>query len=46
MAVMAVWFSCAKKTGKDHRISREPVRPETDPFDEKSNPPAMLGRIE
>ena len=26
MAVMAVWFSCAKKTGKDHRISRERVR--------------------
>lgn len=45
MAVMAVWFSCAKKTGKDHRISREPVRPETDPFDEKSNPPAMLNII-
>ncbi len=36
MAVMAVWFSCAKKTGKDHRISREPVRPETDPFDENN----------
>lgn len=33
---MAVWFSCAKKTGKDHRISREPVRPETDPFDENN----------
>ena len=31
---MAVWFSCAKKTGKDHRISREPVRPETDPFED------------
>ena len=34
MAVMAVWFSCAKKTGKDHRISRELVRLETDPFED------------